>query len=356
MIYVTIVNLIVLAILILGERLKVKTSLMPGVVMILIMAYGIRYDYGNDYLGYQNIFYACGSSSLNSLQKMFPRLELGWMYLNKLFSGVDFSVFVFFLTFIQFTAVGWFIGRYVNRQYQWMILAIYLFTPSMMLTQLSMLRQGLVIQMVLFGYYFIEKKQPLLFLLLTLLATRIHTSAYAAMPMIFLPYLSKINYKWMFTIFVALFLFFHLETDIVSRVFNDMASNDEFEKYSFYVNGKVIYTRTGIGYAYQIILALYMIFITKWKTAVNKQFIVSALIVYVTMPLTFTIGLVARLIYYYGAVGLPAYAAVLKRARKDPGALILMAVYFFYVGQNYIKFFYDPVWTRKFLHFHTIFD
>lgn len=360
MIPITIVNLIVMILLYSGYRLKIKGNLMPGAIMVLIGFFSIRYGYGNDFKPYEQMFYQITNMSLDRALGHFERLEQGWIVLNYLFRGLDFQLFLAFLTTIQFCSIGWFISHYVDSKYQWAIMGIYLFNPSMMLIQLSMLRQGLAMQLVMISVYFITDKRKYWWVapLLIYLAVQFHKSAYFAFVFLLLPLLKNLNYKILILIYIALFGIFQFMPEFMAGVINNVLSTDEFDRYDVYM-GKGNYAvemRSGIGYAFQVMLGLYLMFLMRWKSTKNRFFVLSMGIFYTTLPLTGLVGLISRVVYYFYQVGLPAYGEIFRRARRDPLALVIGALLVFYTAQNYIKFFFDPVWTKRYFHYTTIFN
>lgn len=360
MVAVTIMNLIVMLLLYSGFRLKIKGNLMPGVVMILIVFYSIRYGFGNDFKSYEHMFYMINGMTLDRAMGHFERLEDGWIILNYLFKGLDFQVFLVFLTTIQFCSIGWFISRYVEPKYQWAIMGIYMFLPSMMLIQLSMLRQGLAIQIVMMSVYFIidKRKYWWIGLLLVYLAVQFHKSAYFAFALFLFPLMEKFNYRVLIAIYIGLFGVFQFMPDFMNGLMNSVLDIDEFERYDVYM-GKGNYAvemRSGLGFAFQMMVGLYLMYITRWKSTKNRFFIISMGIFYTTLPLTGLMGLVSRVSYYFFQVGLPSYGEIFRRARKDPLALLIGSLLIFYIFQSYMKFFYDPVWTKRYMHYTTIFN
>lgn len=68
----------------------------------LILFYGVRYNYGNDYISYWQMFDEIASYRSFVLFDDSVRIEPGWILLNKIFSRCGFPFLVFFLQFFNF--------------------------------------------------------------------------------------------------------------------------------------------------------------------------------------------------------------------------------------------------------------
>lgn len=360
MIPITILNFIIVGLLYLSYRLKLKNSLMPACILILIMFFSFRYNYGNDYRAYEKMFNVVRVMSLDASFHRYERMERGWIVLNYIFRDFDFQYLIVLLTVIQFGTIGWFISKYVDVKWQWAVMAIYLFQPSYMLIQLSMLRQGLASQLVMMSIYFLTDKRKYWWVgaLIILLAVQFHKSAYMGFLILLLPLLSKLDYKILIFLYVIIFTVFQFMWDISMSLMNSVLAIDEFERYDVYLGSANVVQeqRTGLGFTFQLLLGLYMLFMLRWKSTKNRIFVLSMSIYYATIPLTGLVGLTSRIVYYFYTVGLLGYSEVMKRAERDPIALLLMMVLIFYIGQAYFSFFYDHIWTEKYLHYTTIFD
>ncbi len=65
------------------------------------------------------------------------------MILNYLFVPFGWQSFITFLTIIQFGTVYWFINKYSDTKYMWIVFALYVLSSELMLVSLSMLRRRL---------------------------------------------------------------------------------------------------------------------------------------------------------------------------------------------------------------------
>lgn len=350
-----IANVIALLILLIGQELKIRRNLMPAAILFLICFYGIRQDYGNDFPAYKMWFEQSIRHSIDYFLVEVRNMEIGWVILCRLFSFADFQLFVFFMTIVQFSIVGWFISKYCPPAYRVFVLALYLFWPSLMVIGLSMMRQTLAMGIVLLSVPWILKKKWIKATALILFATLFHTSAYAALPLVIFPWVAKWDYRWLLIIFFTVLGIAVAVPKDIFRLFVLLTSSGDFERYSVYMTVSNVQTRFGFGYIFQLITAVYLIFILKYKSTSHRFFVVSLLMNYMLSPITGAVGMVARLMYYYNLVGIVGIVPLVKRARTDAVAMILCIGFFFLIVLSFTRFFYEPIWTRKFLHYHTIF-
>lgn len=109
------------------------------------------------------------------------RLEMGWLWLNRLFGFSNFFVFYFCVALFEIWVLSKFTKKYVPKAY-WILPAIlFFFDMNMMFFQMKGLRQALAIELGVTAMYVIGdnviKKNVLISLLLSLLAFSMHQTA-----------------------------------------------------------------------------------------------------------------------------------------------------------------------------------
>lgn len=351
---IALVNFIAVAFLGIANAWTKNRSLIFAVTVMLILFFGIRVDYGNDYAQYELMFRHVNSIGNGAVMRQYVRVEIGWVWLCALFGKFDFSVLVFFLTVVQFGTVGWFINKYVPANIQWAVLALYLFWPSLMIMGLSQMRQTLAMSIVLMAIPSILNRRWIPSIVIILVATLFHTSAFVAFLFLIVTYLYKINYKWGLTIFLLLIVTETVFRDSYFMMALQVLESTQFKKYKIYAQG-VNDMRSGLGYIMQLMFALYMVWITRWKSVDRRFFIYSLVIYYAMTPLTSVLGSIVRLAYYFQLVGIIAFPVLLRRMRRDAAAMAFGVLFIFLVFYNFVYFFEDPTWVRAFKHYNTIF-
>ena len=130
---------------------------------------------GEDTVNYYNIYLLCaGAGSLSSLS--FLHLEYGYLLLNRALAYFSYSPQLLFVVtgfFIAFSTLR-FIEK--NTRIFWLGVIIYV-TIGKFFYDMNALRQALAVAILLFSYPFIIKRKFIPFILITVTASFIHTSA-----------------------------------------------------------------------------------------------------------------------------------------------------------------------------------
>lgn len=355
---ITIINILMVLVLAAGSKFGLKRSLMPVVCIIMICFFGIRYNYGNDYPSYESMFRVIGSNSVETVRKYRIGLEYGWIYINKWMQPFGFQALVFIHTAIQMGTACWFINKYASVKWQWAIFALYVFWPALMLTQLSMMRQTVAMCIVMWGIPFLLKRKYLIFCLFPLLAAQFHTSGYIGFLFIIIFLIRKWDYRWLMLIYVTVFFAFYLTPAWVVALIDQALDNKTLTKYNYYMSEAKTLTqmRTGMGFIYQALYALFLVFIMKYKSTDKRFFILSLVVYYVTTPLSGSIGNLNRLFLYLLLPGIVSFQPMAERSRHDAMAMALLIGFSFFIIFSYNYFFYDPIYTKYFREYQTIFS
>lgn len=358
MIAILIVNLIAVFLLFMAKQFKLKYNLLPGVAAGLTIFFSIRKNYGNDYPAYAALFDYVNHTDYVTARGTYEDIEIGWYWLNRLFGFGDFQILLLFTTAIQFGVMAWFIMKYVERNRQWLIFAIYLFLPGLMINELSMLRQSLAMSIVILSIPWILKKKFIPAILIIFCGAFFHRSSYMALPMIFIPYIQNLKMKWILSGFTLIFLIFQFIPSGFLSIVDNVLRIEEFEKYDYYVSddNQTIEMRSGLGFIFQFFVGCYMAYMLRWRSTGKRFFIVSLLIYYGLTPLSGVLGMINRVGLYYLQVGIVSYAELFRRSQKDGFALLLAIIFLAYIMNSFFLFFYNPTWTKAFLHYTTIFD
>ncbi|MBR5547924.1 MAG: EpsG family protein [Clostridia bacterium] len=146
--------------------------------IILFVFAAIRYDFGNDYMGYYEHFQVIKLTGESHFEKE-------WLYtaLNELSPNFFFMVALMSLAFV---IVLW---RLVNKQVfpelVWAALAILLFNPYLFLMDLSAMRQTMALVMFIIAVGFANKQRIIFYCLLICAAMLFHSSAIILLPFYF---------------------------------------------------------------------------------------------------------------------------------------------------------------------------
>jgi len=145
-------------------------------VAILSLFAGLRYYLGYDFVSYGEYYEA--ADSLGVLFDGSIRLESGYLFLSALFStiGLNYYTFVLFFSLLSLLLMGLFLYKFVP--YPSMVLAYY-YGRYFMARDMGQVRGSIAAIILLFAIPYIQKKQPIKFLLVVYLASLFHISAFA---------------------------------------------------------------------------------------------------------------------------------------------------------------------------------
>lgn len=183
---------------------KILIVLRGIIIFLFIFVAGLRYETGVDWLAYEYYFDEITplneAFNFNNFGDIFLTLDVGYSLLNSIVKmfGWNIQVIFFVVSLISIILLIKNLKYYSNH----VLTSLLIYYPFFFFTfDMSGLRQGLAIQIVLFSIKYIQTKEFNKFLFFILLATSIHWTAIVLLPLYFFANL-KINFK--FTIFVIL--------------------------------------------------------------------------------------------------------------------------------------------------------
>lgn len=353
---VSLASLIAVMIVLLGDLFKLKRGFLAIAILFLILFFGVRTDYGNDFKMYEEMFQTFTHSSVASLNHSHERVEYGWKLFCHFFKGIDFSTFVFMLTTIQFSVMGWFIYKFVERRWHALVLAVYLFWPNLMLTQLSMMRQSLAMSIVICAIPLMLGRKIIWAELVIILAAQLHSSAYVACILPLLVYVEKVKFGVLAAVFLILLFIFAAVPAFLETIVKAVIDYGAFNHYGVYLKDNVIIERSsGIGYVIQMAFCMYLFLIMKKTDSSNKFFILTLSLYFISLPMSGIIGLISRLAMYYQQIGIVALQPLADRIKTSKISAVMLVLFLALVGMGYYNFFHDPSFEKYFMEYHTVF-
>lgn len=195
------------------------------IVFTFVMGFRSRYTAGVDtdlvYIPvFQRLIYSPMSDVLDTYLLNEPLFYIGTKLIT--FVTTDYRIYILLIAIIVMASVCIFIYRYSPYPVMSFILFCSLGYFGI---ECQMLRHALAVSVLLFSYPFIEKKQPLRFFALVLIASCFHTSAIVFALAYIAPYL-KIGWKQWIACFALVGLCFVLH-DQVSAVVNTLLLQSE---------------------------------------------------------------------------------------------------------------------------------
>lgn len=335
-----------------GNRLKLIISLIPILIFL-----AIRYNYGNDYPGYHDIFNESINFNIETYEKKDWHTEVGWLILNKIFNPLGFYIFVAILAIFNIYSLSKFIHNYTPSQYYWLAIFLYVFNSGHMLIQLSSIRQTLAINIFLLSINYIIKRKALIYICLILLASTFHTSAYILLPLYFLNFKREYSYR----IITATSLLLYFSLTILSPTIKLLAIDfitsselSEINRYSYYEESGSI--GSGIGFLFITANFLILLHYQKYVHSRYKIIFNISILYYLAIPLTFAIIMVGRIGMYFSIASIAVIPIIASKISNKYIRHIYIAINAFYYLHGYVNFFTDPIWTKAYSNYLTIFE
>lgn len=352
MIPVIIINLLaILLVYFSGQR--GKKSLYGAAFAILVIFYGIRCDYGNDYSNYEYVFnYIAGSNSITSF--LGGHYEMGWLLLNKLFSFTSFHFFVFVLTIIQFLPIYVLLKRYVKPAYRYLGLAVFLFDSSFLIA-LSMMRQAFAANLMLLAFPLLEnKKRWPFFLGVVFIAAQFHTSAYIMLLAPLLTFVAKMDKKKATYIFLIIFALFFIISNNIEAILSNLFEFEEMERYQRYIDEET-HISYGISFTLHILFCYFIINKGPAEPLVLRQNSLFYPVAYIFTSLNMIAAGTGRLAYYFAAIYFVVFPYLFYYFKRYT-LLFLLFILILLIdsGWDFISFFFSPVYGKHYMEYHTI--
>lgn len=333
--------------------------------VLLTVFLAIRYDFGNDYMGYLYAFnsfktYSIGLFEFDRFLELRGYGEPLWVFINMLFIKFGgFFLLVILMTIFENYTIYRFIKKNVKPEYYWLSVFIFVFNTSFMLVGASMLRQWFVLCLFLYCIDFIREKRPLPFLLLLIPATQIHSSAWILLPTYFMSYINYEKIKGSMGIVLLLFYFvwLYIGPTYYARNIDFLLQADEIGKYEVYLEDEKV-SFSIIGYITRYLFPIICLFQIS-KVNDEKKYLFSIYALYMlVLPLVEVTQLVSRIGTYFSILSIfviPETIDIIKK-RKQAVAQLLLAFFVLLSLYNYFPFYKSSTFGEYYREYHTIFS
>lgn len=154
--------------------------------LLFAFIFGCRFNVGVDYHTYY----------LDYLYNLSPReIEPGFLLIKETFqnNNLHFALYFGFIAFIQ---IFFFMMAFRKRAYLYPFILLVLFLSCLVLSWMNGIRQGISICIFVYAITFIEKKQPIKYIIAILIAMQFHNSAIILLPIYFITYIPILKNKW----------------------------------------------------------------------------------------------------------------------------------------------------------------
>lgn len=344
---------------------QLKHGMAIGFVIMMILA-AIRYDYGNDYMNYYRSYMLITSHDFSlSIEKLTDIYrEPGWAFINFLFKPFGesgFFIMVATLAVFQNWVYYRFIKSYVPSKYQWFAVFVYLFNTSLYILNMSMLRQGLTITMLVFCIPYILEKKWFRTVILFLLFSTVHSSAKFLIPFAFFGYLRFSERRpWIIPIVYAVcFGVFVMSRDLIDQTLMLASNVEEMKEYAeTYITDDVENSfELGLGFIINSIpFFAALLFMLRSSVSKEEKILVSLTCVgSIISPFGQVTQMVTRIAYYFQAIGV-ATIPIVYYWFKPMFRIILICIYIMIMIYSYWVFFHSPTWVDHYYNYTTIFS
>tara|TARA_B100000795_G_C22791594_1_gene437235 strand:- start:379 stop:1572 length:1194 start_codon:yes stop_codon:yes gene_type:complete len=285
------------------ETSKLRAAHFLGLLIISFVV-GFRYEVGNDWMGYRDVFLSLKDNPDILLSDQY--MEAGYFFVNKIISklGMSYEWMFFTIAFISW----YFIFKCIpNLLLPYLI--FFLFVDEYFFWSMNGVRQFTSISIWLFAIRFIINNDLKRYLLFLGLSSLFHSSVLILIPFYFIPY-PKINKRntWLVLFFISLFIgSSSLLLNYFESFFGFLGNKIQFlEAYLRYVESNKLFvneeTKIGFGFIFKIIINLSIILIS--RRVINSYpkttvYFILFFIGAILFNLSFNIQLLGRINHYF---------------------------------------------------------
>ena len=322
----------------------------------------IHYEYGSDYPEYARMFVSISNLEFDWASLVDRKIyrEPGWALLNYFFRPFGFLSLVFFLGFFQNFVYYLFIKRIVPKEWWVMGGFIYLFSDSLWVLNMSMMRQGLAVTLFVLAWlvYDFDKRKIWISILLVFVATTVHFSAIFLYPCLMFFFVKKNMTRFIAVGIGICFILFFAKPELCNQFFALFVDAENVNRYLMNYRNLTKDVHYGIGFIFMLIPFVTMIYsLVKNENLKERelQCVVLATVAYLIFPFRNVIPMADRLGYYFSAFSISAVPIVYKSFSKWYRFFLVSMFVILYIV-SYFRFFYSSVWNSSYMQFHSIFE
>jgi transmembrane protein EpsG len=343
--------------------LKSVNAYKDGLKAAFIIIFGflaIRFEFGNDYIGYLQMFGEIERGE-RSLQFIWiadgeRNIEWAWLALNKVFIYLGFFTMIAFLAALNSFILYRFIKKYVPQKYYWLAVFTYVFQPYFLLILCSAMRQNMAVLVFIVAIDFLIEKKLIHYLIAIFIASLFHTSAIVLFPLALFCFV-RIKIGFISTAVILAIIFLVLTNQgIVFQLFSVFLASPESQKGGLY-GQYVEQTEANFSWgSYPIYLFYAVIVFTAFRIVGNRTVFVSIAILNIIISfISIAIVMISRLNLYFQVALIPLYAFIAEQFTKKDYRMIFLISYVLFTCYQFYAFF-NSDWKLAFGTYKTIFD
>ena len=365
MIVVVSASLIAILLTYLDSRGLLKNGMSLGFILVTILGC-IHYNYGNDYIGYHEMYDEITSLPLRLdylLDNTYNR-DPGWVVLNHFFKNIGgFFMMVAVLNIFQNLIYYDFIKENVEKKRWVFAMMIYLMSDSLYILNFSMMRQGLAIALFILSWKYIRRKRVVPALMILLIASSMHRSAQMILPFVLLAII-PINNKIAVLTYISLIIALYFSTNLLSDAFTSLNTLDELQgkqslEYYSRTSESDDLSSIGLGFILNMIPFVVALWILLRNESImdntHKMLIVISMVSFLVAPIGQALSIVGRFGMYFDAFKIAAIPYIYSLLPKKWNQVVT-AIFLLMLIYGYVSFFRSPVWIKDYSTFHTIFS
>lgn len=216
-----------------AQRNILILSLLP--IFFMIAFHG---EWSGDYEGYLVDYHYMHSLSLSQLIEMDLHSELGFRFLCWLIPSHQWLIVIQALWIAVFLYCVFY--NFIPKKYWPVAFAVIFFSPSLLLADISAIRNGIAVGFFLMGVYFLCEGKKWKYIVLIIIGGFFHTSAFVFLPLVFLNAGTgnRSIRIWIFSI-VTVGLITLLTPKSYFEILSVILDTQIFERYQGYVQGDI---------------------------------------------------------------------------------------------------------------------
>jgi hypothetical protein len=331
------------------HRISYDSCLKFSFLIIWVYA-SFRYEYGGDYINYEEMFIAAKYGKTMGQEYLF-------YFLMKLFP--HYYIFIIFTSTILSFSFYFLIKKYAIPKYYWLCMLLLFLEASLLIFNFAAQRSALVVCVFIFALRFIEQRKIVQYTCLILLSSLFHISALILLPFYFITYL-KIGPKLRVTIFISSIICLFIGNIVADYVMNSSLNLMEYSDYIFYKIHYYTERRTEHNIStlrslipYIIVCWLFAKYIQKETISVNR-IIIFVNIVFIFL-LLLQLDISGRISMYMWPFFMIGILILLQHMKNTFNRALLILVVLFQTSYGLINMYSAP-YGISFHEYKTIFN
>lgn len=312
--------------------------------MILFFFLAIRYDYGNDYDSYLDIF-----QNIKSNNFAWGASDLGFKWFNKI--SPTFQWLIVFHSLFYMITIYTLMSRFLTRSSLWIGLTILLINPYLFLIHLSSLRQTIAICFFIWAIIFWIDEKKILSFFMIFIAISFHKSAIILVPLMFLLTKKKNEKIWVQGSLITTIIL--VSTPLFESILNFVIQ--------FLPNHySIVYLNDNMGNSLSstiLSVILYFIIIINYTKLADSEIIIGKLSIIgsVISVLTYKISMLTRVQSYFDIFLIVLFPIILGKQKSKISKFLIFILIFGIYLLRYYSFFTNPMWIEGYGHYKSIF-